>query len=183
MSDRLPDNGVVLGAVADALGEVAAHDSDLLELQAHELALVHRFAVYLESRLELHLRRCALTIDIDYDRQGDRKKFLPPRLDRPKSDPSRFRPDLIVHRRMTRSSDLLVVEWKKSASVPVLGRMRERIQLLLADDRPDSPYNYQLGVLVNSDVNGINWHSIESAGTIGAWQRISAGSAASTDDR
>jgi len=52
-------------AVADSLGEVAARDRELLELQAHELALVHRFAVYLESRLKPDLSRCQLTIDLD----------------------------------------------------------------------------------------------------------------------
>lgn len=177
MSGRLPAHEVVLGAVADALSQVAARDRDLLELQAHELALVHRFAVYLESRLEPHLRRCELTIDLDYDRQGDRQKFLPPRPGRPESDPSRFRPDLIIHRRRTSAHDLLVAEWKKSASIQVLGRMQERVQLLLAGGHPDSPYNYQLGLLVNSGDDGISWRSIDSDGTISGWQRVSAGTA------
>ena len=75
MSGRLPNNEVVLGAVSRALGQMAVRDRDLLYLQAHELALVHRFAVYLESRLEPHLRRCELTIDLDYDRQGGRAEI------------------------------------------------------------------------------------------------------------
>jgi hypothetical protein len=79
--------------MADSLAEAAACDRGLLELQAHELALVHRFAVYLVSRLKGDLLRYALTVDLDYDRRGHRQKFLPPRLDRHKSDPSRFRPD------------------------------------------------------------------------------------------
>jgi hypothetical protein len=173
MSAHLPELTAVLEAVADSHAEVVARDRDLLELQAHELAIAHRFAVYLESRLKADLRRYALTIDLDYDRQGDRQKFLPPRLDRRSSDPSRFRPDLIVHRRRTNTHDLLVVEWKKNGSRQVLERMRERVQLLLTSDDPSRAYNYRLGTVVNSDDNGIAWLSMDSSGPIGDWQRVS----------
>jgi hypothetical protein len=172
MSDHVPDLKVVLAAVADSLGEVVARDRELLELHAHELALVHRFAVYLESRLEPDLRRSRLTIDLDYDRQRDLRKLLPPRPGWRESDPPRFRPDLIVHRRRTSTHDILVVEWKKKASAQVLGCLEERVRSLLASDDPHRSYKYQLGVLVNSDDNGIRWRSVDSGGPTDDWQNI-----------
>jgi hypothetical protein len=56
----------------------------------------------------------------------------------------------------------------------VLGRLWQRVQLLLAGDNPDRPYNYQLGVLVNSDDKGIGWLGTDSGGPISDWRRVSA---------
>jgi hypothetical protein len=79
--NRPVDRETVVKAVAAALGDVVAKDQLLLTLQAHELALVHRFGVYLETHLQSVLRQNGLTIDLDYDRHEDRRKLLP-RLDR-----------------------------------------------------------------------------------------------------
>lgn len=165
----LPDRAAVLDAVSAALHDVVTEDQVLLELRAHELAIVHRFAVYLESRLQHELTQGQLTIDLDYDRHGDREKRLPARPDRDEKDPRRFRPDLIVHRRKDDAHNLLVVEWKKDAADPVLKCLEERIRLLLAADGR-RPYNYQLGVIADSSNNGIRWQVFGNDGPIGDWR-------------
>jgi hypothetical protein len=97
-SSRADDRSTALEAVSDALSDLVTKDRELLSLQAHELALVHRFGVYLERRLRRELQRYGLTVDLDYDRHGDAEKWLPARQDRDQGDKRRFRPDLIVHR-------------------------------------------------------------------------------------
>jgi hypothetical protein len=57
--------------VSVALSDVLTKDQDLLALHAHELALVHRFGLYLEGHLRPVLRKNRLTVDLDYDRHGD----------------------------------------------------------------------------------------------------------------
>jgi hypothetical protein len=120
------DRQEVLEAVSAALGELVVADADLLELDAHELALVHRFGVYLERFLALMLGRNLLTVDLDYDRHCWAEKLLPPRPDR--DGDQRFRPDLVVYRRTTDDFNLLVLEWKKHAGQPILGLLAERIR-------------------------------------------------------
>ena len=148
----------VLKAVSDALNDVATKDEALLSLQAHELALVHRFGVYLEHHLHDELQ-IDLTIDLDYDRHGRLPKLLAPRPDRGKE--GRFRPDLIVHHREDDECNILVVEWKKNARPMTLRRLEERVRSLLAEDPEHYGYAYKLGVLVNSRKDGIKWCVVE----------------------
>ena len=51
----IADHETVLEAVSAALSDVMTRDQVLLALQAHELALVHHFGVYLEDRLQSQL--------------------------------------------------------------------------------------------------------------------------------
>jgi hypothetical protein len=150
---HIPSQETCLAAVSAALGDVVREDQVLLVLDAHELSLVHRFAIYLEARLQPELRQCGLSIDLDYDRHGDGQKWLPPRLDQ--EGDRRFRPDLVVHRRKNDSKNLLVVEWKKHANSQTLEDLRERFGLLLSAENKRSAYGYKLGVLVNSSDDGI----------------------------
>lgn len=145
-------------------------DRHLLTFQAHELALVHRFGVYLEERLHENLRHHKLTIDLDYDRHDDLPKWLPPRPDRNEGDERRFRPDLIVHRRGTDVHNVLVVEWKKNANNSVIQCLEERISLLLAGGDKHRTYQYVLGVLADSSDAGVHWRAFERSGPLGDWQ-------------
>jgi hypothetical protein len=176
-----PDSVAVLDAVSAALRDVVTEDGELLEVQAHELAIVHRFAVYLGSRLQRELKRDKLTIDMDYDRREGLPKWLPQRLDRRGDDPRRFRPDLIVHRRNDNANNLLVVEWKKNADDEVLASLEERIDALLANDGREPIYNYQLGVIANSSDHGIRWRPYEIGGPIGDWRELSVLDAVSSE--
>jgi hypothetical protein len=167
-SNRPGDREIVLEAVSAALSDVVTEDRVLLALQAHELALVHRFGVYLEARLGRGLRQYGLAVDLDYDRHGDLRKLLPARPDR--GGERRFRPDLIVHRRQDDTHNLLVVEWKKNASNPMLRRLEERIRSLLANEVGHPSYGYQLGVLADSGDDGVRWRAFDSDGPVNDWQ-------------
>jgi hypothetical protein len=156
--------------VSAALGDVVTKDQALLTLHAHELALVHRFGVYLEAHLRPVLRQNGLTVDLDYDRHGDLPKLLPPRPDR--DEGRRFRPDLIVHRRRVDTHNLLVVEWKKDADDPTLECLRQRIRSLQVDEDMSPCYRYQLAVLANSSDHGVRWRAFESSGPVGGWQHV-----------
>jgi hypothetical protein len=169
-SNRLPDRETVLEAVSAALSDVVAKDRVLLTLQAHELALVHRFGVYLETHLGRALTQHDLTVDLDYDRHGDLRKLLPARLDR--DDERRFRPDLIVHRRRDDTHNLLVVEWKKKADNPMLKCLEDRIRSLLVNEDKYPSYEYQLGVLADSSNDCVRWRAFDSGGPVDDWQHV-----------
>lgn len=175
-SDSLIGRTVILEAVSGALGDIVTKDQDLLTLQAHELALVHRFGVYLEERLREELRKHKLTIDLDYDRHLNRQKRLPQLPERSEGDPRRFRPDLIVHRRGKDTDNILVVEWKKNGSDSVIGSLERRIKLLLVgEDEQRGGYGYVVGVLADSSDTGIRWRAFGRMGPLDGWQVVPSG--------
>jgi hypothetical protein len=161
----------LLDAVHDALTKVVFTDKVVLELSAHELALVHRFGVYMEERLQEPLRRHGLSVDLDYDRHGFTHKFLPRRSDR--EGDKRFRPDLVIHRRTDDSANLLVVEWKKSADDETVEQLERRLQSLMQTDREFADYGYDVGVIVDSDDKGVRWRAFDRLGPLDGWQLIS----------
>ena len=110
-----------------------------------------------------------LTVDLDYDRHENRRKLLP-RLDR--HDESRFRPDLIVHRRGDDSYNLLVVEWKKNADASTLKCLEKRIRSLLVNEDKHPSYEYQVGVLVDSSNDGVRWRAIDNGSSVHDWQHV-----------
>ena len=171
-SDSPVDRTAILEAVSGALSDIVSKDRDLLTLQAHELALVHRFGVYLEERLREYLRKHELTIDLDYDRHRDAQKWLPPRPDGSEGDERRFRPDLVVHHRGEDSRNVLVVEWKKSARYSIVECLEERIHRLLADRDEHHGYGYMLGVLADSSDTGIRWRVFDRGGPLDDWQPV-----------
>jgi hypothetical protein len=164
------DRQTVLGAVGDALAELVVADHVLLCLHAHELALVHRFGVYLEQGLQPELRRHELSVDLDYDRHGRLQKVLPARPDR--DETKRFRPDLIIHRRMDDSDNLLVVEWKKRASERMLKLLHDRLQLLVGNDDQLHAYRYDVGVMVDSDNDFLRWSAYDRSGCVVSWRYV-----------
>ncbi len=165
-----PERQTLLQAVRDALTDVVAEDHLLLTLEAHELALVHRFGVYLEERLRGHLQDHGLSVDLDYDRHGHLQKFLPERPDR--DGDKRFRPDLIVHRRTDDAHNLLVVEWKKRSSHSMLDLLCVRLESLLVADADYHDYRYDLGVIVDSNDSGVRWRAYDRGGPVDRWRDI-----------
>jgi hypothetical protein len=168
--DDVPDRDAVLEAVAAALQDVVDNEQDLLSLGAHELALVHRFGVYLERHLDDELKRHGLTIDLDYDRHGRLRKFLPPKRDR--TGQGRFRPDLIIHHRKDDEKNLLVLEWKKNLKPKTRERLRERVAELLSDDAGHEGYAYRNGVLVDSRADIVKWCEVDREGALLLWNII-----------
>jgi hypothetical protein len=167
--DIFPSRGIVLDSVRRALVDVVDRDQVLLELSAHELAIVHRFGHYLESHLSNELAEHGLSVDLDYDRRGYMQKHLPERPDRDGS--KRFRPDLIIHRRLDDSQNVLVVEWKKRATVPIIELLEYRLQLLLSSQK-DGDYGYRSGVIIDSGDDGVRWRAYDESGPIADWNAI-----------
>lgn len=161
-----------LQAVGHALAQLANDDLELLCISAHELSLVHRFGVYLESRLQTQLIEHGLSIDLDYDRHGEGEKWLPPRPDR--GGNSRFRPDLIVHRRRDDTANFLVVEWKKMANDRIIDILAKRIRLLVDPDSSRGPYGYQVGVIVNSSADSVRWAYMDESLVMSEWMVVDA---------
>ena len=163
-SESAPDRNKILAALSDALARVVNEDPELLTLQAHELSLVHRFGVYLEEALRADIRSLGLSVDLDYNRHGRGQKILPERTDR--CGESKFRPDLIVHRRGDDTCNLLVIEWKKQADENTIALLEDRLRVLLAVDGP-ATYRYETGVLIDS---------LDSAARWCAWAKAQPGS-------
>jgi hypothetical protein len=84
-------------ALRTALNKLLDRDLDLLAMGAHEQAICHRLAGYLDAMTDLN-------VDCEYNRD----MLQPKRL----KDGKPFRPDIIIHRRLSNESNLLVVEAK-----------------------------------------------------------------------
>ncbi len=86
--------------VKPALNEFLRNDIQLLEIAAHEQAMTHRIASYLQKYFP------DWQVDCEYNKIVTEKKEL---------NGKEIRPDIIIHRRMSNISDdnLLCVEAKK----------------------------------------------------------------------
>ena len=87
-------------ALHTALDELLTRDMDLLVSGAHEQAICHRLALYLERHTDLN-------VDCEYNRNMMDVKRL--------NEGRGFRPDIIIHRRLSNGENLLVVETKSRA--------------------------------------------------------------------
>jgi hypothetical protein len=115
-------------ALHAAIDELLAKDMDLLVSGAHEQAICHRLAVYLEPRTPLN-------VDCEYNRNMMRAKTL--------IGKRRFRPDIIIHRRLSNDENLLVVETKSRARKSVSDA--QRLSELTAEL---SDYGYSGGAFI-----------------------------------
>jgi len=159
-ADRLHERDVIQRALHSALDDPVSKDYVLLQLQAHELAHVHRFAVYLERLLCDELAQWGVTIDIDYDYDGQFKKtFMDTtglaRQDRDKDH--QFRPDLIIHHRGDGRHNVLVLEWKKLADRRTVSQTKERLLKIQRQLR------YEYLVIVSSCEDDAKWCFVEDA--------------------
>ena len=165
-----PDPQTILDAVSGALEDLVKWDQELLQHAALELAHVHRFGVYLECRLRAHLAEGRLTIDLDYDRDGQFAKetyFDPPLRSKTDEDgTTRFRPDLIIHRRGREGPNVLVLEWKKHADPGTVSLLQQRIQHI------QRAFHYTLGVIVNSYDDRVEWRVVRDEGRPFEWSVV-----------
>ena len=99
-------------AVVRALSELLGADHDLLGIDANERSITFRFAKYLQQHFPVW------TVDCEYNRDGIEPKrlgHLELYSDSEDDEAKTVFPDVIVHRRGTRSNHL-VLEFKKSTS-------------------------------------------------------------------
>jgi hypothetical protein len=116
--------------VRESIEALMDNDLDLISVGAHEQAIFHRLAVYLEHRApEFH-------VDCEYNRrEGDRKRIGNNEL---------IRPDVLIHERMVQSFNVLAVEGKANANPDTPQDMRK----LRALAQQHGGFDYRLGVFI-----------------------------------
>lgn len=150
----------------DAVQNFLGHDSDLLALAAHEQAISHRIAVYLEQTLT-EAEFSAASVDCEYNKHLAGSKTMRVDLDyfrqfapcgcraceilrqKPASlqaiPEKQFRPDVIVHHRGDDTLNLLAIELKRNAVCPFdLAKLHGLTMPLNAEG-----YGYRLGAFIS----------------------------------
>jgi hypothetical protein len=100
-------------AVVSSLQRLFERDAYLLEVDANERAIAHRLAMYLQEHWP------DADVDCEYNRDGVDPKRIAYPGQQPYDDDTDARtvfPDIIVHHRGQRRSNILVIEVKKDSS-------------------------------------------------------------------
>ena len=155
MANLLGINGSIeelMSLVRESVNYFLSENPSLLDfkVKAHEQAMSHRIAVYLERRV------VGLTVDCEYNKHLDGEKELMMEGDRYKNCNCRvcrnrkpkknareeihFRPDIIVHKRGNNSQNCIVMEIKKSEFC-----LFDEAKLVVLTT---GKYHYKLGVFV-----------------------------------
>lgn len=131
----------------------------LLELEAHEQAITHRIAFYLEYLLSKNIKYKNLDIDCEYNKHGDQPKtidlpgepkdycdckFCKKIVVKNPEDKKYFRPDIIVHKRGADRHNIIAIELKKSN---ICYFDLEKLKILTRDI-VDGGYGYRIGVFI-----------------------------------
>jgi len=140
--------------VAAAAAELRARDLPLFEVEAHERAITHRLALYLERFFP------RWHVDCEYNRQMgklDVAEFMSKRLDLPnrkprKSEGSLVLPDIIVHKRRA-PRNLLVIEVKVAWGGPDDDDLEKLKVFVSPDTRLE--VRYTTGVFLRFDQEGL----------------------------
>lgn len=124
--------GYALAALTLAVEKMLTEDTDLLAIGAHEQAVCHRIAVYLEPMFR------GLNIDCEYNRsRSGPKRIL---MD---GNPTLIRPDILVHQRIEKEFNILAVEAKANAN-PENDRDAKKVMGLVVQEQ----FSYSLGVFL-----------------------------------
>lgn len=147
--------------VISAVNSFIKNDIVLLDLAAHEQAISHRIAVYLESIYAPE----GLNIDCEYNKNLVQSKTLDIHdldlelcrecgcgscvnlVKKNASDipEKHFRPDIIVHSRNNREPNLIVIEVKKEKECPF---DEAKLKALTKPLKNGGAYGYELGVFI-----------------------------------
>ncbi|WP_342726761.1 hypothetical protein AAFG07_07900 [Bradyrhizobium sp. B097] len=100
----------------------------LLAIGAHEQAICHRLAVYLETF-------SALNVDCEYNRQRVHPKSI---------RDGRIKPDILIHKRMDNRFNIMVLEAKAGAATSL--RDKQKLEAML---EIRGMYRYALGVYLH----------------------------------
>jgi hypothetical protein len=104
--------------VTKAFVALCQDDRELLESNANERSITHRFAVYIEREIPLGTSGVSYDVDCEYNRSNKTPKRLTSfkrRIDSDNADGVTVYPDIIVHKRGT-SCNLIVIEAKRDSS-------------------------------------------------------------------
>lgn len=124
----------IKGKFKDALVKLYQDDFSLIERRCSERSIVFRLGLY----LAYSLADCGLDVDCEYNKNGDRPKAL---LER------RFNfPDIIVHKRESNESNLLIAEVKTPNDTQPEHFQNDAAKL--RGFTHEVPYSYKWGVHV-----------------------------------
>jgi hypothetical protein len=144
------DDKEVLEKIKNAYLKLLRNDSHLLEVDANERSITHRFAIYLEDEFPNH------NVDCEYNRNGLETKRLNSLINLLKkeicSDDTNgvtVYPDIIIHRRGTNDDNFIVIEAKKTTTSDN-GNDREKLKAYKGN------LNYQYTFFVKFPVNKKN---------------------------
>ena len=128
-----------------ATARVVAEDRHLLEVNVSEWCIAARLAMYLREYF------WDFDVDVEYNRDGDEVKRLHDVVrdcPRDRDDGHPVLPDVIVHRRGLRDSNLLVIEMKKDPGKRGTDCDRRRIKAFMKE------LDYKFGALVVCKTGG-----------------------------
>lgn len=137
--------------VEAAVSEFYLRDSDLFKYKIHEVALSHRFAIYLEKILRNNGLSDDLSVDLEYNKNIYAEKFLS------KDKGNGERPDIVVHERGNHGNNLLIIEIKKSGT----SIDDSDDQKLKGATNPLKDFQYKLGLFLILEQDKIlyGWYS------------------------
>jgi hypothetical protein len=115
-------------AVTRSCRKLLNRDLMLLAIGAHEQAICHRLAVYLEPF-------SALNVDCEYNRQRVHPKSI---------RDGRIKPDILIHKRMDNRFNVMVLEAKARAATS--SRDKQKLEAML---EIRGMYRYALGVYLH----------------------------------
>jgi len=115
-------------AVIRGCRKLLKRDLMLLAIGAHEQAICHRLAVYIEPFSDLN-------VDCEYNRQRVHSKSI---------RDGKIKPDILVHKRMDNRFNLMVLEAKAGAQTSV--RDKQKLTAML---EVHGMYRYALGVYLH----------------------------------
>lgn len=139
----MPTDELLLSLLKKAVNECYRNDLPLIE-RSMEQASVARIYYYMQNAINLENKFSELkqyNLDCEYNKNGQHIKTTP-------RCPKGTRPDIILHKRSSNDTNLIVIEFK-----PRNAKYRKKdgqyIDIIkLEDFTSDVIYNYQIGVLV-----------------------------------
>lgn len=124
--------------IRNALKELICRDHILLDVRVKEEAINHRFAIYIEQEYHrIFPDGPELNFDLEYNRNYFNEKEL---LDE-NDERIRFRPDLIIHQRISNERNKIAFELKKGYPDK---KDKRTIRGVL-----QQPFNYSVSVLLS----------------------------------
>lgn len=139
----MPTDKLLISLLQKAVNECYENDFLLIK-RSMEQASVARIYYYMQNTInteEVFSELKEYNLDCEYNKNGQHIKATP-------RCPKGTRPDVILHKRESNESNLLVIEFK-ARNAKYRQKNGQYIDIIkLEDFTSDAIYNYQLGVLV-----------------------------------
>jgi len=127
--------------LAEALNQLYEKDKSLILRRANERSITFRFGIYFEELVKKSSFK-HLNIDAEYNRNGEKYKWMPSELKR-----NSTYPDILLHQRETNNENKLFIEFKGHWNTNEKARDIDIKKLEYFTSQNDE-YRYTLGVFV-----------------------------------